>query len=468
MRETDLLNIKIPKAHVNVQENNIKIFSGTVRFQLQKDGVDLWYLIGDIESERGSETEKLLLESEDIIDILDDTLSVDAYCQDEPFKAHMQELSETLVRKVAANHSDLRSANVTISVSIEPYILQRHAVPGEATNFLKILADDIKAEMRKVQIPEHLKVPAPTKYLPDPVVLESLAQRIYEGVPAVAILGPTGAGKSALARYVLSNLNRKGYAGYIIDANARIEGDRLFDRDDFDANGTFILEGVLCRLARETKKIDVKLIVVLEEYNAFSDQTRREFYRLFSDEDRCYPIQSSKDGKLLDTVGFSHVQFLLTANPLSSDKYLTDDLKRLSNAELRRLVLLYLDYEQDKERIKSILRAILCKKAGFQRLKKPVPDIESRINWELGVDVFLALNERKEGDTLGYDVGYSSVADMLWTSLLRSHHSDHLVIALTEHILNGIADTNLRTLAAERIRQATNIEIPKEILLRDA
>ena len=467
MREADWLNVKIPNAHVNVQIGSTEAFSGTVRFRFEKEDPDLWYLVGDIESDRGSKTEKLLLESEDIVDILDDTLSVDAYCQDEPFKAHMQELSETLVRKVAADDEELQSANLTISVTIEPYILQQYA-SSEGTNFLKILADAVKGDMRKVQIPEHLRISSPANFLPDPMALESLAQRIYEGVPAVAILGPTGAGKSALVRYIVSNLNRKGYAGYIIDANARIEGDRLFDRDDFDANGTFILEGVLCKLARETRQLGAKLVVVLEEYNAFSDETRREFYRLFADEHREYPIQSSKDGKLLDTVDFSHVQFLLTANPLSSDKYLTDDLKRLSNAELRRLVLLYLDYDRDRERIKAILRAILSKKPGFHCLKKVVPDIEGRITWDLGADLFLALNERREGDALGYDVGYSSLADMLWTSLLRSHRADHLVIAICEHILNGIADINIRTLAAERIRQATNIEIPKEILLRDA
>ena len=256
----------------------------------------------------------------------------------------------------------------------------------------------------------------------------------------------------------------------MIDANARTEGDRLFDRDDFDAEGTFILEGVLCRLARETKELGLGLIVILEEYNSFSDETRREFYRLFSDAegDRTYPIQSSKNGKLLDVVDFSHVQFLLTGNPLSSERYLTDDLKRLSNAETRRLVILYLDYEQDRQRVQAILQAIIRKKESFRRLRETVTDVEERIKWDLGLDLFLALNRRGEGETLGYDVGYTQIADMLWTAFLRSHRPDHLVIALTEHILNGIADINLRGLAAERIRQAVNVEVPKHILMRDA
>jgi hypothetical protein len=162
------------------------------------------------------------------------------------------------------------------------------------------------------------------------------------------------------------------------------------------------------------------------------------------------------------------VQFLLTGNPLSSDRYLTDDLRRLSNAETRRLVILYQDYAQEPAIVQKILQAIVSKKLAYKKLKAKVPDLDKRINWKLGVDIFKALNSRKDGDSLGFDVGYSAVADMLWTATLRAHQPKRFEIAITEHILNGIPDVNIRQLARDRIRQATNISISNEIITRDA
>jgi hypothetical protein len=319
MNELEFLKIIIPPATISGNGTQ-----GTVTYKIENDG-DVWYLNGKLKGAEGEVTDKILLEPEDIIDVLDGTLDVDQYCQDESFRQHQEELAQRLGNKLSQDQN-----RNTVSVTIGPYMRQQHVTRGTKHNFLQILMENSKnTKISNADIPEQLRAISPEGFIPDEKVLSGTLQRIHEGQPATAILGPTGSGKSALARYIGANLNNQGYGIHIIDANSRLEGDRLFDRDDFNADGTFILEGVLCTLARETKKLGIKLVVVLEEYNAFSDETRREFYRLFADHDRYYPIQSSKDNKVVDKVDFTHVQFLITANPLSSDKYLTDDLKRL-------------------------------------------------------------------------------------------------------------------------------------------
>ena len=90
------------------------------------------------------------------------------------------------------------------------------------------------------------------------------------------------------------------------------------------------------------------------------------------------------------------------------------------------------------------------------------------INWQLGIDLFKELNRRTAGEDLGYDVGYTAVADVLWTAALRSHEPEGLTWALTEHILNGISDIGIRTVAADRIRQAIGVEMPTDLVLQDA
>ena len=465
MREEDLLAVQLPQAEVSAQIlGRDERIEGIVDFAFEKDeSLNLWYLKGTISTPFGQEKETALLENEDIIDILDGSLNIDAYCQDEPFQEHMWDLAKTLILKIGEKTNPIEPSSIEINLG--QYILQGYRT--EKGKLLEILFEEVEKGLKKVEIPAHLRVNKPVNFIPDQKLLESLKQRIYEGTPAIAIIGPTGSGKSALAKYLAYELNQKGFGAYVIDAHARLEGDRLFDRDDFNEKGTFILEGVLCSLARETKKLGIRLLVILEEYNAFTDETRREFYRLFSDEDRIYPIQSSKDRKILDRVDFSHVQFILTANPLSSEKYLSDDLKRLSNAEIRRLVILYQDYARDRKTLKEIFKAIISKKQSYKLLKKKVPNLDKKINFELGIDLFLALNARGEEEGLGYDIGYSSVADMLWTAALRGASPNCLVEAILEHILNGIPDPNIRSLAAEKIRQATNIAIPENLILRD-
>jgi len=458
MKSEDLEKVIIPDSTVRATNLSFRILHSLVK---EKD--DMWYLSGILDNGTDEIKDRVLLESEDIIDILDDVLDVDQYLQDEVFQNHQKELAERLI----LNYDNSINRH-TIEVELGQYMRQQHLKKSSGKNFLSILLEEIKKELKQENIPEHLKVNFPGNFFPDLEFTERIFQRIYEGTPAVAVLGPTGSGKSATARYIGSELNKHGFAVHIIDANSRLEGDRLFDRDDFNAEGTFILEGVLCSLARETKRLGLRLIVILEEYNAFTDETRREFYRLFNDEDWFYPIQSSKDNKIVDKVDFSHVQFIITANPLSSDKYLTDDLKRLSNAETRRMVILYQDYSCNDETIKNIIQALIRKKNGYRILSQSFPEFDRQINYQLGIDVFKELNKKIEGESLGYDVGYSSIADMLWTATLRSNENDNHVHAMMEHILNAIPDINTRMIAAERIKQAVGIHIPEHLVTQDS
>lgn len=458
MKEQELLKIVIPQAQVKTPG-----FLATVRFHLEKNGADLWWLCGSLSSDFGQAEDKVLLESEDIIDLLEGSLDIDQYCQDEVFCNHQKELAKRLALKLSP---DLNSN--LIEITLGPYLRQEHVSKEVKVDLLKLLIQEREKELTRKEVPEHLRIESPENFVPDKAIIRGILQRIYDGTPATVILGPTGSGKSATARYVGNLLNQKGYGVHSMDAHAGLETDRLFSRDDFNQNGTFVLEGVLPSLARETKKLGLKLLVILEEYNAFSDETRREFYRLFSDEDRFYIIQSSKDSKVLDKVDFSHVQFLITANPLSSDRYLTDDLKRLSNAEIRRLVVLYQDYSFDDLTLKRIFQAIIQKKPGYKLLKRSYTDIDTLINYQLGIDLFKGLNKRDGEDPLGCDIGYSQVADLLWTQVLRSKEREGLVGAICEHVLNAIPDLGIRTLAAERIRQAVGVVIPSSYLLRDS
>lgn len=458
MNEQELLRIILPAALVSSPRG----FKAVVTFHLTHDQ-DTWYLAGQINKDGQEISDRLLLEPEDIIDVLEGTLDIDHYCQDEPFRQHQVDLAKRLSARVAQD-----DPIQTLEVQLEPYRRQQHVLRKKGVDYLKLLLEECVQKKERPDIPPHLCASPPEGYIPDQRILSAALQRLYEGQACTAILGPTGSGKSAMARYIGARLNQEGWGVHVVDASARLEGDRLFDRDDFDPSGTFVLEGVLCRLARESKEKGLKLLIVLEEYNAFTDETRREFYRLFSDQDRFYPIQSSKDNKLIDRVDFAHVQFLITANPLTSDKYLTDDLKRLSNAEIRRMVVLYLDYAQDEETLRSIFQTLIRRKPGYRLLKAKAPDFEEAINWQLGVDLFRELNRRTAGEDLGYDVGYSAVADVLWTAALRSHQSEGLTWALTEHILNGISDIGIRTVAADRIRQAIGVEMPTDLVLQDA
>ena len=77
MNELEFLKIIIPPATISGNGTQ-----GTVTYKIENDG-DVWYLNGKLKGAEGEVTDKILLEPEDIIDVLDGTLDVDQYCQDE-------------------------------------------------------------------------------------------------------------------------------------------------------------------------------------------------------------------------------------------------------------------------------------------------------------------------------------------------------------------------------------------------
>ena len=102
------------------------------------------------------------------------------------------------------------------------------------------------------------------------------------------------------------------------------------------------------------------------------------------------------------------------------------------------------------------VNVIVDRRYGERRLTEQPLAVERR-----GAD------RRSEGEDLGWDVGYTAIADMLWTAVIRSHEPDNYVTAMTEHILNGIPDISTRMLAADRIRQAVGVDISTELVTRD-
>ena len=449
MTEDELKSVVLPRANVSLA---VRDFSGAVEFHFQQDGENIWHLSA---KSTGEDETRELLPQEEIADILEDVQDIDQYCQTEEFAEKLEKLA---IRAVANALEISAGEDTNFEVEIEPYMLQQHAISsiGEAL-FLKLAPKN----NRKIEIPDEFVVEAPKNFVPDEIAYESLLQRIYEGTPAVALVGPTGSGKSALARYVGAKLTDAGWGTLVVDASARLGGDRLFERDDFDPSGTFLLEGFLLKAVRNAKERGIRLLVVVEEYNTLSDETRREFYRIFTGEDRVYRIRSpqpimSDDGKTIREIDFSHTCFVPTMNP-TRERYLTDDVKRLSNAETRRMAMIYLGYEREPRKIERILRAIITAKPAYRRLVREIPDLSEKIPYKLGRDIFLALSDTE--DPLGYDVGYSSVADAIWTATLRAHRRDRHAIAIREHILNAIPDDGTRELAAKRIRQATGIVV---------
>lgn len=217
MNEQDMLNIIIPTAAISGNGVN-----SIASFQIEKVG-DVWYMAGKANGPNGDVSDRILLEPEDIIDVLDGTLDVDQYCQDEAFRQHMEELANRLGGKIT--ESTTRS---TFNITIGPYMRQQHVSRSQGVNFLDILMKESIPNDSMTAIPDHLKVREPDGYIPDQSVLSGALQRIYEGQPCTAILGPTGSGKSAMARYIGAQLNGQGYGIHIIDAHSRLEGDRLY------------------------------------------------------------------------------------------------------------------------------------------------------------------------------------------------------------------------------------------------
>jgi len=310
----------------------------------------------------------------------------------------------------------------------------------------------------KVTIPNHFRVKVPNDIIVDKVFNKRAESYILDGAAAVGFIGPTGSGKSHLARYLAGTLEKYGYGAIIIDANGRLQGDRLFERDDFNEEGTFILEGVLLKAARDTKKLGIKLLVITEEWNAFNDKTRREFYRLLNDRDRVYDIMSTKDSSFVDTVDFSHVQFLLTANPMT-DQYITDDLQPLSAAEQRRITSMYLDYPKSPAQLGKIMKCIVEARPNFGRLGTNKP------SYKYAVKLFQLIHSTDgHGVSLGFDAGYTPVASAAFWAAANGNTPEAWKTAIHDFIITKITDISIREVIAARIDDQLGIKIPPHMV----
>jgi hypothetical protein len=310
----------------------------------------------------------------------------------------------------------------------------------------------------EVEIPAHFRVKVPKDIIIDKVFTKRAETYILDGASAVGFVGPTGAGKSHLARYIAGSLEKYGYGAIVIDANGRLQGDRLFERDDFNEEGTFILEGVLLKAARDTAKLGIKLLVITEEWNAFNDKTRREFYRLLNDRDRVYDIMSTKDSAFVDTVDFSHVQFLLTANPMT-DQYVTDDLQPLSAAEQRRITSMYLDYPKSPAQLAKIMKCIVEARPNFGRLGKNKP------SYNYAVKLFQLIHSTDgQGVSLGFDAGYTPVASCAFWAAVHGNSPEAWKTAIHDFIITKITDISIREVIAQRVDTELGIKIPAHMV----
>jgi len=305
------------------------------------------------------------------------------------------------------------------------------------------------------KIPDELSVFAPKHIVVNQKVMRRVENYVLDGSAATAVIGPTGSGKSLHARWLADKLKDYGYASKIIDANARMDGSTLFFREDFDDKGTFVLEGSLVKFARETKAKDLRGVVILEEYNAFDDKTRREFYRLFSDTDRMYEIQSTKGTDTI--VDFSHIQFLITANPLT-EAYIQDDLRPLSQAEGRRITTVFLGYPTDGRVLQKLFKTIIEAKPNFKTLKVPP-------NYGNAVKLFKLIHATDSSNqSLGFDAGYSPVAACAFWAAVDGNTAEAWITAIDDNIITKITDITVRNTIVARIQAKMAITIPPELV----
>lgn len=317
----------------------------------------------------------------------------------------------------------------------------------------------VRAKSNVDKIPGNLMVTVPTNIVVDKQLMGRVQNYLLDGTAAAALVGPTGAGKSLHARWLAGELAEFGYASMIVDGNGRTEGDRLFERDDFNQEGTYILKGTILKFAQETAKLGLKGLCIVEEFNAFSDKTRREFYQILGDFDRVYTVQSTKNDGVNEVVDFSHIQFLITANPLT-DQYVTDDLKPLSQAEQRRITTCYLDYPEDPKQIRAILETIVKGKPNFSRVNLAV-----KPNYSFGTKIFKEVHKPDaHGMTLGFDAGYTPIANAVWWAAVHGNTPEAWISALNDYLFTKITDIGIRETIADRIQSKLSIKIPARIV----
>ena len=392
------------------------------------------------------------MDQDAVENIKNEVLSLEEYVQEEEF----QEAVEQAIHTIAS----------TINSSIDDVNCQwGAAVHGSATTTNKLTkasVKSLKATRNKAlsdKVPEEYRVVAALYYTPIKKFFTQIAFHLVGGAPAVAILGPTGSGKSEMAKHIGAYLQDTGTASYVLQGDSHLLTEHLFDMMDFTADkGIMPIHGSICDFARKTKELGLKGLVIIDEWGAMKDATRRPFYPLFSRHNRFYVPQITKGDMHLDPVDFSHVQFLLTANP-PHVQYLTDDLRPMTCAEARRITCIEMPYETEKNELISIFKNIVKGTSTYDKIKADhgTDAPEDDIGWDLAVRAFKALNEETDSP-VRYDVSYEQIATAYWNAAIferitSSNTSNVLFEQLKFTIFNGISDQNTRDDLIERVRQ---------------
>jgi hypothetical protein len=447
------------KAHaVEASGGDEKHFGCKMKF-LVMDPDELYVHIG-LDTPTISDTLNVRIPPEDVASLLDESLSVDAYMQGPEFRNPIEQNISLLCQKAYA-------PGVALKVNVE----WSAYVPQKALK-LTIENIDLYSVMRSARLPsDNVEVPQEyvlswdQAFIPPAKQARLLGFHIFNRDPVICVSGPTGSGKTQLGYYIAATLAGKGFAGMAVDATTHIEIDELFDYVDITSeDGVKTGLGTLCTFARDTKEKGLQGIVVINEFNAFKDETRRAFYPLFDVAIRRHIVQDAKGGKHLDPVDFEHITFILTTNP-TNVQYLTEDIKAFSNAEVRRMAFLELPYETEKTKIREILSSIISHKPAYQETnkaymakatgKKATPLLD-KLNWDLATDLFMQLNT-KEGLPVNYDVGYTVVANLLWMGTVLATHSksgmsvaEAMAQAMETYLITGIQDESVKDIMRQR------------------
>ncbi len=134
MQEENLLNISIPRARVKTTVDSTPV-ELQIDYELEKNKEDLWYLVGSVSYDGKTKEDKLLVESEEVMDILDDSLSIDEYLQDEQFQNHQKQLAERIAVSLLSEEG-LNTNRERVNIELESYILQQHIVQTKGDNLL--------------------------------------------------------------------------------------------------------------------------------------------------------------------------------------------------------------------------------------------------------------------------------------------------------------------------------------------
>jgi len=178
---------------------------------------------------------------------------------------------------------------------------------------------------------------------------------------------------------------------------------------------------------------------------------------------------NNNNNVLNNRVPFDHIQFLITANPITSDRYLVDDLKRLSNAETRRVTIVYHDYVSKRREITNILKCILRAKPILKPLTERYPDFPKMLSFDKGAECFQELNTSdNSGNRLGYDFGYTSIANWIWTAAIRGNTANAWITSSLDHLLNPVPDHEIRKDVSDKLEAKFGIKITRELILRDS